>query len=224
MSETKTKPEPRVVVESVPNARRYSDGTILLMNVRASYPHVFEPQENTGDDGKVTKTFAITGLMDKATHAEAKTLCVKAINAILKESNKGQKLPADRKFLKDGDPKDEEDVGKPENAGQWVVTTREQKRPILLDNKKDPETGKARRLNPKSLEDIDMIYGGCYVDILIRPWWQDNKYGKRVNAGITAVQFRRKGEPFGNSRIKDDDIDDTFDAEDADEDDDDGDL
>lgn len=217
MSEVK---ERRTVLEEVPNARLYSDGTILLKMVRLSYPHLFKPQENTDDNGNVTTSYSVTGLMPKKTHDEAKKLVVKEINRILKENNKGEKLPANRKFFKDGDPKDEDDVSNPESAGMWIVTARDRKkRPILLSNVKDPETGKAKRLKPGVPEDEDLLYGGCWVDILIRLWWQSNKYGKRVNAGVVAVQFRKHDEAFGGGRITDAELDDIFDeAEDAYED------
>lgn len=206
MSETTT----RTIVEEVANAVRYSDGTILLKNVRCSYPHILTPQENKDDSGNSTYSYSIVGLMPKATHDEAKKMCVRAINAILKESNKGEKIPSNKKFLRDGDPKDDDDVGKPEEAGMWVVSTRESKRPIALSNKKDPETGKLRRLKATNPGDSDVIFGGCWVNILIRPWFQNNKYGKRVNAGLSVVQFRKKDEPFGTGRIREEDIDDTF--------------
>lgn len=56
----------------------------------------------------------------------------------------------------------------------------------------------------------DMVYGGCWAHILIRPWYQDGKkvgagYGKRVNAGLVGVQFIRDDEPFGEGRIDDTD-------------------
>jgi hypothetical protein len=210
MSETK---ERRTVVETVPNAVRYSDGTILLKMVRASYPHLLVPQENENDDGKITKTYSIKALLPKTTHDEAKKMLVRVVNQILKENNKGQKIPADKKFIRDGDPKDEEDVGKPDEEGCWVVSARETKRPIVISNKKDPKTGKARRLDPEDQDDIDMIYGGCWVNVLIRPWWQSNKYGKRVNAGLSVVQFKKNDEPFGTGRIRDEDVDDMLEDE-----------
>lgn len=216
MSETK---ERRVPVETVPNAVRYSDGSILLKLVRASYPHVLIAQENENDDGKVTKTYSIKALLPKETHGEAKTLLAKVVKQILKDNNKGVNIPADKKFIRDGDPKDDDDVGKPDEAGCWVVSARETKRPIAISNKKDPKTGKARRLDPDDQDDVDMIYGGCYVNILIRPWMQSNKYGKRVNAGLSVVQFRKDGEPFGTGRIRDEDVDEMLgdELEDADD-------
>lgn len=207
MPETK---EAKTVVKTVENAILYSDGTILLKNARCSYPHLFTPQENKNDEGVVTKSYACTGLMNKDTHDAAKKLCVQVINDMLKtkgENGQPLKIPANKKFIKNGDPTDEDDEGKPENLNMWVVSTRESKKPHLLHKKKDPKTGKAKRLTD---EDKDLIYGGCYVNMLIRPWFQSNKYGKRVNAGISAVQFVRDGEPFGQGRITDSDLDDRF--------------
>ena len=205
MSETK---ERRTVVKTVKNAILYSDGTVLLQNVIFSYPNVLEPKPTFNDAGQETgSSYSLTCLMPKDTHDEAKQLLVGIINTMLKENNKGVKLAAKFKFVKNGDPTDEDDMGKPENAGRWVVSTRESKPPIVLDNKRDPNTGKTRRLNPDRPADKDIIYGGCIGNALIRPWWQDNKYGKRVNAGLSVVQFVKDGEPFGSGRIRDDDID-----------------
>lgn len=206
MSETK---ERRTVVKKVKHATLYSDGTIRLENVRASYPHVCQAQENTAEDGSKTFSYSIQGLMPKETHRAAKDLCKEVIDGILK-TNKIKAVAADKKFIKDGDS-----MAKEETEGMWVISTRESNRPMLRGNKNDPATGKPRKLDP--VRDRDVIYGGCYVNILIRPWFQNNKYGKRVNAGIAAVQFYKDGEPFGTGRIRDEDVDDTFEGEDGDD-------
>lgn len=212
--------EARTIVKEVPNAVVYSDGTILLKNVRISYPAVFKMKEQTDPKtGKVSKAYSCTGLLPKKTHEAAKKLLQAEMTAILKANNKGEKLASDRKFLKDGDPKDEDDVGKPENAGMWIVSSREAtKRPSTLSNKKDLKTGKAKRLDPEKPEDVEVIYGGCWGNMLIRLWWQNNAYGKRINAGIVAVQRVRTppgcdDTPFGAGRISDDDLDETFETE-----------
>ena len=201
----------RTPVETTEHGVLYSDNTVLIKMVRASYPFVLKKSESTNDEGVVTSSYQITGLMPKETHEDAYKLLRKAITKLLKEENKGVGVPANKRFLRDGDPADEDDPGKPENRGMWVVACREGgKRPQVLSNRKDPKTGKARRLDPNVQEDVDMIYGGCWVNILVRPWFQNNKYGKRVNAGVVAVQFRKDDEPFGSGRISDDEIDEAF--------------
>jgi hypothetical protein len=209
----------RTIVKKVDNAVWYSDGTLHLKMVRLSYPHVFHMNEmRDPKTGQVNKSYSVAALLPKETHDAAVKLCKQFIKKVLEENNRGENIPADRKFLRDGDPKDEDDVGKSENAGCFVVTAREsKKRPITLSNKKDPATGKAKRLVPDVPEDEDMIYGGCWGDVLIRPWWQSHQaYGKRVNANLVAVQFRKHDEPFGTGRIKDTDIDETFESEEED--------
>lgn len=185
------------VVKSVKFGTLYADGTIKIENVRASYPHLDAPYAGRaragGDQGK--PAYSITGLLDKSTHKDVKNLIRDHINSLMQE-HKTKDIAADRKFLRDGDLS-----GKAENAGMFTVSARETNPPILRDEKN------------RSVERADAarkFYGGCYVDILIRPWWQDNAYGKRVNANLLAVKFRGDGDPFGEGRITDDDVDDVF--------------
>lgn len=212
MSQAQTE-QKNEVVETVENASRYSDGLILLKNVRASYPHVLKPAKFKGSDPDAPGSYSIKVLLPKATHEEARKLLQRAITRILKESNKGEAIGRDRRFLQDGDPS-EGDIGNPEERGCWVVSARESKRPIVIDNRKDPRTGKPRRLDPNDDRDVERIYGGCFVNVMIRPWFQNNAYGKRVNAGLSVVQFVRDGEPFGTGRISDDVVDSRFEVED----------
>lgn len=189
----------REIAKRVKNAILYTDGTIRVDNVRCSYPHLFVPQE--GDNGD--KSYSCTGLMPKGTHKEAMKLIKEQIEKCLAENKATGKVGKDRWFLKDGDGS-----GKEEAKGQYVITAREKKRPSVRGKDK----------TPLSRDDSEVIYGGCFVNMLIRPWYQDNKFGKRCNANLIAVQFVRDGEPFGEGRIGEDEIDETFD--DLDEDDD----
>lgn len=190
MSETKTK---RTLVKEVNNGALYSDGTILVKNVRCSYPHVFKPSSFEGSE----PAYSITGLMPKAdSHKAIHALLLKQIEKVMADA-KIKALPADKKFLRDGDETD-----KPENEGCWTLSAREKKRPAVRDRDK----------SVLSSEDADKIYGGCYVNILIRPWAQNNQFGKRVNSNLVAVQFVKDGEAFGEGRISDAEIDDTFDG------------
>ena len=46
-------------------------------------------------------------------------------------------------------------------------------------------------------------YAGCYVNLSVDIYAQDNKYGQRINAVLTGVQFAKDGEAFGGSRPAD---------------------
>lgn len=152
------------------------DGTILVKNVIASYPHVFEPW---GKDPGDKKKFSIRALIPKDTHADDVKALQQMCVGILKENNKGERIPADKYFLRDGDL-----TGKPEDEGRWYIAASEDTKPHVIGR------------NPKIIlkPEDDLIYPGAIVNVLIRPWWQNNNYGKRINANLLGVQFVDKGE------------------------------
>lgn len=201
----------RTIVKKVKNAILYSDGCIRVDNVIASYPHIDTPWgKNEGDK----KKFSITGLAPKETHEAAKALLVEEINKLLVSSKIG-KLAGEHKFVRNGD-----DSGKDENEGMWVIKASE-----------NPERRPSVRTARGTLMEIDEIaekvYPGCIVNILLRPWPQNNTHGKKINANLIGVQFVRDGERLGEAPIDDegawDELDEEFDT-DLDLNDDDDDL
>jgi hypothetical protein len=202
--------EQRIAVKTVKNAILYNDGTIRLDNVRCSYPHLIEPYAGDDDNGnKQEPAYGIVFLLPKATHAAAKDLCKFRIEQLMQE-NKVKAIPADKKFLRDGDMS-----GKAENEKMFTVSAREKRAPVLrTPSKAKIIRGKTETVTVGSREVAvnELFYGGCWVNGIIRPWWQNNKFGKRVNAGLVAVQFLKDDEAFGEGRITEDQIDDSFDA------------
>lgn len=193
--------EPRTVVKDAGNAVLYSDGTILVKNVRASYPHLFKPYKGKEGDGK----YGIVGLMPKTPeYFPAKDLIRFHIRDMI-HAQKLKDIPAANKFLRNGD-----DAAREEYENMFTINASETRRPQVRDNRRDPLTKKPAVLKPG--QDDDRIYAGCWVNILIRPWWMNNDYGKKVNAGLVAVQFVKDDEAFGQGRISEEEIDDTFDA------------
>jgi hypothetical protein len=70
-------------------------------------------------------------------------------------------------------------------AGMWYVSARSASKPLVIDRDK------------KILEEKDgRPYGGCYVNMSIDIWAQDNQYGKRINATLRGVQFVQDGDAF----------------------------
>lgn len=189
----------RTVVKSVKNAKLYSDGTILIADVRISYPHL--DKKWAKDPSKDTPAYSATGILPNDTHAEARELCLEVVDNILKENNKGGKIKADAKFVRDG-----ETSGKSEYDGAWIVAARESdNRPIVLNPDK----------SEMPIEDIKSeIKAGYFIDLLIEPWWQDNTHGKRVNASLRAVRFRREGPLIAEGGISKDDAISSFDDDD----------
>lgn len=185
------------VKKKVTNAILYTNGMIRIDNVRVSFPHLDKPKEGKDDNGNPTKAkFGIVGMLPKKTHVAAKELIVEAMNALL-AANDNPKVASDKKFIRNGDDQDRE-----EYEGHWTVSAREERRPPVRNQRGEIVV---------EVEKIaDMVYGGCFCNILIRPWYQDGQkvgkgYGKRVNAGLVGVQFVRDGEAFGEGRIDDTD-------------------
>ena len=149
--------------------------TIKLKNVRLSFASLFKKATFGGEETKYEGTF----LIDKETQADQIAEINTAIAAMLKE--KKAKLSPDRICFKDGDGIDYDGY-----AGHMSIKASNAKRPIVIDRDKSPLT-----------EDDGRPYSGCYVNAVLELWFQDNTWGKRVNANLLAVQFAKDGEPFG---------------------------
>ena len=168
------------VTKLSPNIDLRSDGTLILKNVRLSYPHLFKAwAKNEGEKAKFSARF----LLDKATHAADIKALREHLNKLQLEAFKG-KIPADKLFLRDGAGSE-----KPEQENTWTVSASEDRKPSVLNRDKS-------RVD----EEDDIVYAGCYVNAMIRSWAQNNKYGKRLNANLLAVQFVKDGERFGAER------------------------
>lgn len=164
------------------------DGCILVKNVRLSYPHLFKKWGlNEGD----TKKYSAKLLLDKRTHAADIKALAQHLIKMQTEAFKGR-IPNDKLFLRDG-----AESGKEGMADYYSIAASEDKAPDVINRDKS-------RIN----EEDDVVYAGCYVNALIRPWVQNNKFGKRINANLLAVQFVKDGERF--SGIERPDIDEAF--------------
>ncbi len=145
---------------------------IPLREVRISYPHLFEPwSKNPNEKKKYSAVF----LLDKQKHKDLIKQVAQAMKVLCTEQARDKRLPApDKLCLRDGDQ-----IGRPENEGCWTLNASEDSRPVVVNRDKTPLTA----------ED-DVIYPGCVVNARIRLWYQDNQYGKRVNANLLGVQTR----------------------------------
>lgn len=190
----------RKPIKKVKNAVLYDDGLIRISNVRLSYPHLDKPYKKAGDKGEAK--YSVMALLPKDTHAEAKKLIERRIQEVL-DDNKVKALSSDKKFLRDGDESDKE-----EHEGCWTVSAREDRRPKL----REMVDGEISPVEPEEAKEA--FYGGCWASILIRPWYMNNDYGKRVNAGLSAVTKKADDEAFGEDRITDEDVDEAFEDED----------
>lgn len=195
------------VKKRVKNAVLYTNGCIRIDNVRGSYVHVDKPYKGKAkrDDGKDAEPkFSIVGILYKDTHGEAKDLILERINELLKE-NKDAKVPKDKRFIKNGDDAEKEEY---ENA--YTISASEINAP------------KCRERSGELIDRADggerireLFKSGYWFNILIRPWYQDNDYGKRVNAGLVGVQFVKVDKTFGEGEIDESDAWDAVEGDDG---------
>lgn len=169
---------------------------VILTGVRGSYLSLFKMTAVKQDDGTMGKPrFSGSFLLNKERDADQIQRLEKEIDRMIKETWKGKITRKGLKgvCLRDGEEKEDKDGYGPEVM--FVSASTSQRFPIV-DAKVVP-----------TVEEDGLIYSGCYLDVQIRLWAQDNNWGKRINAEIRAVrennrdpQTGEKGEPFGGGQ------------------------
>lgn len=165
---------------------------VKLIGVRLSYPNLFVPKGFNEED--TNPKYSASFILDDVKDAKQIATVQAAIDQLIAENKLG-KLPPDKKCLRSGDTKDKAGYG----DGTHYVSASNTRKPQVVDT----------NINGRSPLDKDdsRIFGGCYVNAVVNLWVQNNKYGKRVNASLEAVQYARPGEPFGAAPV---DADDAF--------------
>jgi hypothetical protein len=176
---------------STPTLIYRPDDTILVKDVRLSYEHLFKAWSKKPTE---TPKFSGTFMLPKATRMADVTSLAQRIMALSLHVLKA-KVPADKRCLRDGDLAEKE-----EYVGYWTIKANELMKPKVIDAAKRPVT-----------EADDKVYSGCYGNVLIRLWAQNNEHGKRVNANLLAFQVTRGGERFGG--VARPNVDEVFDDE-----------
>lgn len=160
---------------------------IHLKGVRIAFPELFEAKTVNGEG---EPAFSAAALLPR-NHPQ-----IKEIEAAQEEVGKakwGPKWPAvkkeaaakDKLALHDGDTK----ASYAGYEGNWYVNARNKTRPTVIDRDRAQLTAQDGR-----------PYSGCYVNMIVELWAQDNNYGKRINATLSGVQFLKDGEPFTGGR------------------------
>lgn len=179
---------------------------LKLRNVRIAFcQNLFEPGVfSAGDKPAWSSTFILTKDDEQNKHIKAVIQNV----AVEKWQNKGAANlktinAAGNICYRDGDIKSEYDGFE----GNMYIAARNTKRaPAVFDRDKTELTAKDGK-----------PYAGCYVNVKLDIWAQDNNYGKRINATLLGVQFVKDGDAFSASAVATaDDFDDIADIGDED--------
>lgn len=175
---------------------------VKLRNVRIAFVDLFQPRAFSPGDPEY---YSVTALIEPEGQAAEVKKVKDAANAVAKEQW-AEKMPRlTGKCFGDADEDGKEYDG---FAGMFYIKASRrvaEGRPTVVD----------RDLKPLAEPD-GRPYAGCYANISLTLWAQDNQYGKRINANLRAVQFVRDGDAFsGGSTVV---PEDEFDVLDGDED------
>jgi hypothetical protein len=171
---------------------------VVLKRARIAFAKIWEPEQFGGQGEPACSGSFI--LDPKAQKAEVDKM-IAAINEVAKEKWKDKAADMLKTLkakgdicLHDGATKSEYDGF----AGNVFVSARNKVRPVVVDKNKSPLTQADGR-----------PYSGCFVNVSLDIWAQENKYGKRINAKLLAVQFEDEGLAFsGGEGYSDADFED----------------
>ena len=158
---------------------------------RLSFPQIWRPKSfaatQPGQAPSEPK-FSASVLIDKATGAAKIAEIRAAMKAVAEEKWGVGKVPKNVKYcLHDGDEKSDMDGYGP--SVMYVSSSSAKKIPVV-----------DKDLTPLD-ESSGKPYAGCTALLLVNLWAQDNQFGKRINAGLRAVQFIKDGEAFGEGAV-----------------------
>jgi hypothetical protein len=176
-------------------------GKVKLRDVRISFPDLFEAKSVEGSQPKFGAQF----LIPKNSEAHKAVLHAMKDVAKLKWNTKAeailnQLIAAGKTCLTDGDMKEYDGY-----AGNMCLSARSTQRPTVLDKDKSQLDSTSGR-----------PYAGSRVNASVILWAQDNKFGKRINATLSGVQFFKDADPFsaGPSAASVDEFDDVSEDDD----------
>lgn len=166
---------------------------LIIKNVRLAFPHLFKP--SSFSDGSAPRYSALFIFGENDPQVEAVRAAIDKVG----QAKWGKDWPRlkedftrrDRTPLRDGNGKAQYDGF----AGRFYLSA-----------------SRAASAGAPKVFDIDKAelteiagrpYAGCYVDAAVDIWAQDNQYGKRINATLSAVRFVADGDAFGAPPVPD---------------------
>jgi hypothetical protein len=169
--------------------------SIRIENVRLAFPKLFEAKPVGSGD---TKYFSVALPIEPGSK-NAKTLD-EAINAVAEEKWKDKWKTVLKKIVDDGNcgykkkplsNSDGEVYSGFEDMYSLNASRREDKgQPTIIDRDRSQLTAKSGK-----------PYAGCYCNVIVDIWAQDNQYGRKINFELKGVQFVKDGDAFGGGSV-----------------------
>lgn len=179
---------------------------IYLTNARLSFPHLVEPQKQMGDNNKERISYNAEFILTPQDPCFAQFMAKVQELAVGKwKEHAAQVLAmcnADRKLrcYGSGNEKINKKTFQPYDgyAGMVYITAGRDTPPQIIQ-------GDGKPIDPSNTLAYQQLtramFGGCYVNAAVKPWLQENKYGRGVRCDLVALQFAKPGEAFGEGAV-----------------------
>jgi hypothetical protein len=180
---------------------------VFLSNVRISFPQLVEAKASvqpSPENPNPKKKFSVDCILTPDNPSFAKFMVEVQVIMAAKWADKApailNMINADRKLRCYG--KGDEKVGlkslavHPGYAGNLFIGANNEDRPQMIR----PDGSPVESSN--QMEQVAIakgIYGGCYANVAVSPWLQDNVNGRAVRCNLVAIQFLKDGEALGEA-------------------------
>jgi hypothetical protein len=180
---------------------------IFLSNVRLSFPHLVEPQRKVSPEtGKERVSYSGDFIMPPD-HPGFKQFMAKVNEMALAKWKEHAgtvmtMINADRKLRCYGDGSQKVNSKTFQTydgyAGQMFVTAGRDQPPQIIQ----PDGTPVDPTNTMAYQALTRkMYGGCRVNVAVKPWLQENKHGRGVRCDLVAVQFAGDDKAFGEGAV-----------------------
>jgi hypothetical protein len=175
---------------------------LIYLTARCSFPNIIDPQTRVNDKGEPVSSYNCDLILPPSDPGFAKFMQTYAAMATEKWKENAQaamqRIQMDRKTRCYGQGAEKVSAKTfqvhPGYQDMVFISARNPRQPQIIDVDGKPvdptNTMLIRAVAAK-------VYGGCYVNVVIKPWLQQNAQGIGVRCDLVAIQFARDGEPFG---------------------------
>lgn len=172
---------------------------LFMQDVRLSFPHLVEAHSAAPN---AVKKYSADFIMPQNHKAFTEFMARVAVIAQEKWKENApavlQMIQADRKLRCFGGPSDKVDkkTFKPYSGYDgmvYVSANKDQMPQMIRENGTPVDVGNTMEYQQLARK----MYGGCYVNVAVKPWCQENQYGRGIRCDLVAIQFARDGEAFG---------------------------
>jgi len=177
-----------------------------ITNARLSFPHIIEPQKMMTEAGKERISYNCELILTPNDPGFAAFMAKVQEMAVAKWKEHAAQvlhiINADRKLrcYGNGNEKVNKNTFLPYDgyANMVYITAGRDTPPQIIQADGKP----VEPTNTLQYQALTRgMYGGCYVNAAVKPWCQENRYGRGIRCDLIAVQFARDGEPFGEGAV-----------------------